>query len=202
MLSILTWNCQGAGKRKFPRLCRDFCRNNKPDLLVILEPRISGKRADYVIKKLGFSNSHRVEARGFAGGIWLLWDESRVQVSILFNHPQFIHTRVSDLDHSFLFTAIYASPQECWRKFLWSNLAALASSISEPWILGGDFNAVLSGLKRKNNFGRQGLANKLFLDSMADKNLLDLGFSGYKCTWKSGSKRARLDRFIVTVLGG
>ncbi|KAH1064674.1 hypothetical protein J1N35_029661 [Gossypium stocksii] len=34
---------------------------------------ISGVRAEAVIAKLGFDYSFRVEAVGFAGGIWLLW---------------------------------------------------------------------------------------------------------------------------------
>ncbi|KAJ4827481.1 hypothetical protein Tsubulata_006828 [Turnera subulata] len=174
----------------------ELCRSNHPSIVAIVEPRISGVKADHVIHRLPFSNSHRVEARGFAGGIWLLWEESRVQISILFNHPQLIHTRVTYQNDSFLFTAIYGSPQECWRKYLWSNLEALAASINEPWVLGGDFNSVLSGVERRNNFGRQGVANKLFVNCLSNTNLLDLGFTGCKFTWKSGSKKARLDRFV------
>ncbi|KAJ4833299.1 hypothetical protein Tsubulata_004319 [Turnera subulata] len=192
----MVWNCQGAGKRKFVRNCNEFCRINKPEVLAIVEPRISGRRATQVVRRLRFSSSHRVEARGFAGGIWLLWDETRIQMSILFNHPQFIHAKVTRGDVSFLFTAVYGCPQEKWRKFLWLNLEALALTINEPWIVAGDFNAILAGEERRNKYGQAGQTNAMFADCMLKTNLLDLGFVGGKYTWRSGSRRARLDRFI------
>ncbi|KAK5770907.1 hypothetical protein PVK06_047064 [Gossypium arboreum] len=46
------------------------------------EPRVSGRKADEVIAKIGFQYSHRVEARGFSGGIWLGWNSS-VNLEIL-----------------------------------------------------------------------------------------------------------------------
>ena len=42
------------------------------------------------LKKSGFDNSHRVEAVGFSGGIWLLW-QNVIEVEVLINHWQFIH---------------------------------------------------------------------------------------------------------------
>ncbi|KAK5793246.1 hypothetical protein PVK06_034386 [Gossypium arboreum] len=51
------------------------------DIVCLLKPRINGKKADNVIVTLGFHYSHRVEAIGFSGGIWLGWkDTIRVEV--------------------------------------------------------------------------------------------------------------------------
>ncbi|KAI9126920.1 hypothetical protein K1719_002516 [Acacia pycnantha] len=44
----------------------------KLDVVVILEPRISGALANKVIKNWGFKHSIRKEAEGFSGGIWIL----------------------------------------------------------------------------------------------------------------------------------
>lgn len=44
----------------------------KPHGIVLLEPRISGVKADRVISKIGFEFSHRIEAEGFSRGIWIL----------------------------------------------------------------------------------------------------------------------------------
>ncbi|KAJ4846418.1 hypothetical protein Tsubulata_044963 [Turnera subulata] len=186
----------GAGKKKFTRTFKELCSNWKPEITVIMEPRLSGPKAERVIKRLRFSNTHRVEARGFAGGIWLLWNELRTSVEILFNHNQFVHARVSGGAGSFLFTAIYASPQDKWRRFLWQNIEILAAQSTEPWLLMGDFNAVLAGHERKDQFGRQGLANKAFRCCVSDAGLLDLGFSGTRFTWKRGSYQSRLDRAL------
>ncbi|KAK8704164.1 hypothetical protein V6N13_047796 [Hibiscus sabdariffa] len=63
----------GCGDARFLPAAKQFLRDNKPDVVVFVEPRIRGRRADSVISSLGFPNSHRVEANGFAGGIWVAW---------------------------------------------------------------------------------------------------------------------------------
>ena len=54
-------------------------------MVVLMEPRISGSKADEFIKKCRFHNSHCVEAVGFSGGIWLLW-QNVIEVEVLINH--------------------------------------------------------------------------------------------------------------------
>ena len=75
MMSIITWNYQGALDKRFPSIFKSFVFNYKPEIFVVFEPRISGIKADKVIRKLSYHNSHRVEADGFAGGIWVLWSD-------------------------------------------------------------------------------------------------------------------------------
>ncbi|MBA0694313.1 hypothetical protein Goari_004624 [Gossypium aridum] len=43
---------------------------------VCLKLGVSGARADGIIAKIGYPNSFRVEANGFAGGIWLCWNDA------------------------------------------------------------------------------------------------------------------------------
>ena len=57
--------------------------------LVIKPTRLFGR--------LRYSNSHRIEAQGFSGGIWILWSD-RVRVKILHNHCQFLHTHIEFID--------------------------------------------------------------------------------------------------------
>lgn len=45
------------------------------DILVILEPRICGAKAMQVCKQFGFSRYEIVDAMGFSGGIWVLWND-------------------------------------------------------------------------------------------------------------------------------
>ncbi|KAJ4839542.1 hypothetical protein Tsubulata_046678 [Turnera subulata] len=143
----------GAGKPNFVRNFKALVLEHKPEIVVLVEPRISGGRADRIIRCLGFQNSYRVEARGFVGG-------------------------------------------DKWRKYLWENIEVMAKNSTEPWLLGGDFNAVLAGHKRKNGAGRQGLANRAFKACVDNAKLLDIGFTGSKFTWKRGTFLARLDRFL------
>ena len=142
-ISIMFWNVQGAASNTFRRAFKTFVKNYNPSLVVLMEPRISGCKADSFIKKSGFDNSHRVEAVGFSGGIWLLWQDA-IEVEVLINHKQFIHFKIS-MNKMFmsLVTAVYASPNPMLRKQLWKHMDSLALVIQEPWLIGGDFNSIL-----------------------------------------------------------
>lgn len=72
MLNILTWNVRGAGDRIFPFLIRDLKARHHVDILVVVETRISGQKANKVMEKLGFPCYDFVHAEGFSGGIWVL----------------------------------------------------------------------------------------------------------------------------------
>lgn len=54
----------------------------KPLLIVIIEPWSCGDRATSIIKSLGFSFHIREEATGFSGGIWVLWSNPILQISL------------------------------------------------------------------------------------------------------------------------
>lgn len=65
-LSILSWNCQGCANRKFPWIFQKYNREFKPDIVELLETRVSGGKANEIIANLDFQYSHRVKAVGFS----------------------------------------------------------------------------------------------------------------------------------------
>ena len=85
-------------------------------MVIIMEPRISGKQADDFIKCSGFDYSHRIEASGFSGGIWIFW-RGYFEVEVLFNHKQFVHFKISknNILESWI-TVVYASPNPILRR--------------------------------------------------------------------------------------
>ncbi|XP_028805882.1 uncharacterized protein LOC114760757 [Neltuma alba] len=169
----------------------------KPDLVVLVEPRISGLKEDRVIKKIGMYRSHKVEANGFSGGIWVLWS-SLTKIKVLKNHQQFIHCCVNLINQrqSFLFTAIYASPKPQWRVNLWSDLSSIAPDSNEPWLLASDFNATLSSGERKGGASERRRGCRLFHSFIQSNELIDLGYVGPFYTWRCELTLARLDRAL------
>ena len=79
-LMLCSWNVRGAGKKGFGKVVSDLRSMCRFEVLAILEPRISGTKASKIIGSLGFSNNFIVEASGFSGGIWLLWNDSTVRL--------------------------------------------------------------------------------------------------------------------------
>ena len=71
-----------------PGFRRTFVKMDKiynPDIVAILEPKISRVKANNFIKRSSFDFSYRVEAEGFARGIWILWKEG-FRMEFIFNH--------------------------------------------------------------------------------------------------------------------
>ena len=193
---ILIWNCQGAASRKFRNVVKSLIDIHKPDMLVLLEPRISGIKAERLIHFLKFSHFHMVEALGFSGGIWCLWNDNWY-VQVMFNHKQFVHLNVwDDSRYNFWFTVVYGSPQAKTRMRLWSDLTDIAATTTGPWIVAGNFNAVL-GKNEKCGGARQAMGCKKFGTWIQDYSMIDMGFLGSRFTWRRGTVQERLDRFCV-----
>ncbi|KAH9734521.1 putative ribonuclease H protein [Citrus sinensis] len=170
--------------------------NYRLNLVALFEPRISGSKADGFIKKNAFQRSHRVEARGFSGGIWILWDDS-FEVEFIINHNQFIHFKIIDSKGcSSWVTAVYASPIPMVRKILWSALDEVAKSVDGPWMIGGDFNAIRRVSEKKGGSARISGVCDLFNGWFHRNHLMELVFKGPKYTWSRGNLSKRLDRVI------
>lgn len=117
-LSILFWNAQGAAFKWFRRIFCAVSNNYKPTMVVSLQPRISGDKADDFIKHSGFDKSHWIEANGFSGGIWILWQD-KFDVEVFVNHKQFVHFRISEKNVLLSWvTAVYGRPNPSIRKHL------------------------------------------------------------------------------------
>lgn len=71
-MKLLLWNCRGAGNEDFQLVLRDLVSLHDPVLMVLVETKISGVRADIASYRIGFGASTRVEARGVLGGIWVV----------------------------------------------------------------------------------------------------------------------------------
>lgn len=88
------------------------------------------------------------EARGFAGGIWLFWNDSIVSLDTIAVHDHFIHCFVQQGDSTGLLSTIYASPHLDSRTQLWNYLSSFGASISMSWLLIGDFNQIFSSFDK------------------------------------------------------
>ncbi|KAK8697653.1 hypothetical protein V6N13_113792 [Hibiscus sabdariffa] len=99
-------------------------------------------------------------------------------------------------DYNFQLTVVYASPNAAKRKHVWQHLTALEPSSDIPWVLGGDFNSILSAEDRNRNMAFVRNGSRLFNDFLFQTGLTDLGFSGLPYTWSRGRLSQRLDHFL------
>lgn len=91
----LSWNCRRAGNRRFIRNLKDLLDDYRPNVLALLEPRISGRAADWICSTIGWRHWYCVEADGFSRGIWIFWRDELMEINAVHEHRQFVHLQVS-----------------------------------------------------------------------------------------------------------
>ncbi|CAN1147692.1 hypothetical protein LINPERHAP2_LOCUS16019 [Linum perenne] len=170
---------------------------HKPQVVVILEPRISGAVRAVVHDKMGFNSSFIVEVEGFRGGIWLLWNDLTLSLKIVASTSQLIHAEIEwEVGKVYFATFIYASPGFQGRRMLWNDLCQVAAAAPHAWVLLGDFNAMVNSTEKWGGATfNQGPARE-FRSYIGDCNLIDMGFFSPKFTWFRRILRERLDRCL------
>ncbi|XP_039130843.1 uncharacterized protein LOC120267217 [Dioscorea cayenensis subsp. rotundata] len=109
---------------------------------------------------------------------------------------------VSSAEGSWILSVIYNSQVISYHRLLWRTLAGV-NNIHLPWLLAGDFNAVLSVHDFKGGTSNSyDYKSRLFSNFVNSANLLDLGFVGSRFTWCNNQvglscRWARLDRFLA-----
>ncbi|KAK4286586.1 hypothetical protein QN277_003122 [Acacia crassicarpa] len=105
----------------------------------------------------------------------------------------------------FLLTCVYALPHSGLRMTLWDKLKLLAGRINLPWAVWGDFNDILTPNERIGGAGVSHGRINWFQNRTQECNLVDLGASGPKFTWKGPRIRGfsrlfeRLDRVFANL---
>lgn len=196
-INIVIWNCRGAAKRGFGSFIKDLRNSYKFSMLVLLEPKLSGTKADKVAKSFGFDGEFIIDSDGFVGGVWVFWDSSVWKVDVFYYDKQMVHLKVvGQGGNEWFFSACYARPQRSLKTELWNALKNISGSCHSLWVVAGYFNSVLS------DHEIMGAANdrrsySLFRECVEFCNLLDAGFQGPPYTWRRSNLRERLDRVLV-----
>ncbi|GLT58776.1 hypothetical protein SLA2020_316440 [Shorea laevis] len=204
-MKVLSWNCRGAANDDFKRNAKEIIREHNPGIFIIMETKLAGERATEVARSLGLPKWELVDADGYAGGIWLLWDDSRFSVDILTKGSQVIHALVKVISHpcfsdfNWFLSAIYARPQYDIRCLLWDNLRKFSQTINGPWLAMGDFNDIIVQTEKFGGNPVPSYRIQAYTDCMSFCNLMDMGFNGPKFTWVNKRSenqliRERLDR--------
>ena len=199
-MSIVMWNARGISRPSFKPNARHLIQAHSPDLMILVETQVARHFTALITHDLGFDSSHLVEPTGRAGGILLLWKSDRITIHILGESNQGVYAlvEVKSLNNSFIITAVYASPKIAMRKILWNELCSFAEGLDYPWCVIGDFNEVTCQAEK---FGGREINRSrvnLFVQTMNDCSLIDLGYHGSKFTWtnkrRSNPILERLDR--------
>ena len=135
-----------------------------------------------VANRLGSFNYFVVEANNGRGGMALFWKPS-VNPIIISHTNRFIHVELQDEYSAKLWnvTFVYGSPYQYCQ--LWNGLYDRTQKITYPWVLSGDFNALLS---LADKFGGRRVVDSddvVFSEVTQSIGGLDVAFQGLPYTW-------------------
>nr|GMC77844.1 uncharacterized protein LOC109150389 [Ipomoea batatas] len=179
VMEIEDQQSSGAGGRAFLRVLKNLIQVHKPDILSLVEPKVSGSHATSICKKLGYSDWVRVEAVGFSGG--------------------------SGAESTFVaFCDCVWKPYTSPSRRLWAELSIAIRGFTGPLMVAGDFNSVIDQTETTNYSAFSSQRCSDFKEWIHREGLIDLGFSGPKFTWlrgnsTGGAKGARLDRALCNL---
>ncbi|KAA3454599.1 Retrovirus-related Pol polyprotein LINE-1 [Gossypium australe] len=92
-------NEEGKCQDKFYSCLSEYNEEHRPDIICLVEPRVSGNKANCIIGKLGFNYSHRVEAVGFSGGLGVQWTFIHIRLDRALVNDAWIATFPQNLVH-------------------------------------------------------------------------------------------------------
>lgn len=164
------------------RVLKDMLCIQKPKLLGLLEPRVSGVHTDVICKKIGFDNWIRVEAVGFNGGIWIFWG-NEYDVHIVYTHPQFVVLKINNgREEPWLLAVVYGGSNVGLRQRLWNDLVPNRIGFKGPLLTVGDFIAVTSNEEVTSQGPLIHSRCAGFRKWIFDLGLIDIGYIGLTFT--------------------
>lgn len=128
---------------------------NLPSIIFLSETRCSVAEMTKIRYQLGWRNMFVVPCKiitkkggkgsSRAGGLALLWSDnlSVALNSFSANHIDVIIDNTS-ISKCWRFTGLYGNPRVVDRHHTWNLIKVLSQKVSLPWLLGGDFNEILS----------------------------------------------------------
>lgn len=144
-------------------------------------------------EKLRFDKCVCVEAIGRSGGLAIFWmEELEVRIQSMDAHYIDCWIKEPDEGRSWRMTGVYGWSEGGLKHQTWELINRLGEGCHDPWLLGGDFNAILKESEKRG--GEACNFNELcaFRGCLDKNDMRDIDSVGYPFTWSN----KRLDGFI------
>ncbi|VFQ96159.1 unnamed protein product [Cuscuta campestris] len=177
----LFWNIRGvhSSLRRLLYLIKTY----KLQFLSILEPLVDDDQLEWYKLKLGFS-------KGFFAlnnKLWFLWKDDLLSLHTVIEETQILTCgfKYAASSSTLWISSVYGLHSRVEREGLWTSLRSLAPR-SEPWIIGGDFNTVVSITEHKGEVCPDLGSIRDFANAISDCELVSPPFLGSQFTWTDG----------------
>ncbi|KAJ9536330.1 hypothetical protein OSB04_un000493 [Centaurea solstitialis] len=175
-------------RNRGPEGVRDLIATHGVSVCAIVESKVLHDKLPSVCE-LAFRNwswVSNVACCDSGARIIVAWDMRTVDIMLVDSHSQYIHCliRPKGLDEPFYATFVYGANTTVARRELWSGLRkAQVLMNKQPWVVMGDFNAMLFQHDGFGGSSRRSLDMEEFFLCIEDVELFDVSYSGIQYTW-------------------
>lgn len=199
MKKALIWNIRSVRTQQAFKRLQMLNRHHQFLIIGLMEPLQHSRNIQTYRRKLNM----RLTGSNMNGKIWYFVKEN-VEVEIILDTEQQITLKLSMEEENlqFVTTLVYANYDRTERLQLWDSIYQLAKTMALPWLVGGDFNTVLSDEEKIGGLPVTSENCEEFAFCINFLELLDVGFKGSPFTWWNGRTNSscifeRLDRVVV-----
>jgi exonuclease III len=206
MMKIITWNIRGLNGRSKQRILRDCIKAENPDILMLQETKCAGTEAETIFQRIWRGCDFiQTDSSGASGGLAILWNPSNTTLSRPFSTIGTIttHFEVTGSNQEGTITNVYGPQSQQEKDKFMERLVLIKSLATTPnWIIGGDFNMILSLEEKTGGSKRLEQDSGKFKTLIEHLKLVDIENNNGTFTWsnrRSGNQHVacRLDRFLV-----
>jgi exonuclease III len=207
MMKIITWNIRGLNGRSKQRTLRDCIRVENLDILLLQETKCAGEEAEVIFRRCwrGCDSLH-TDSNGAAGGLAILWNPTTVIIDKPFSTCGHImaHFKAIGSTKEGEITNAYGPQSTQDKEIFLKRITTIKSLLSSPnWLLGGDFNIILTLEEKTGGTKRLDQDSGKFRALIDQLNLVDIETRNGIFTWsnrRSGHQHVacRLDRFLIS----
>ncbi|XP_060202217.1 uncharacterized protein LOC132630676 [Lycium barbarum] len=182
-MNALIWNIRSVNTKKAFKRLLSMHRKHRFFLIGLMEPFQQPYKLDSYRRRLGLETA----LCNVLGKIWAFVD-AEYEVNVLVDSVQQITLKLSNSNNNTVMigTLVYAKCDRTERIELWESLYHLASDMTLPWLVGGDFNVIVHEEEKYGGLPVTLNEVEAFRHCIQSCNLSDLGYKGNIFTWWNG----------------
>ncbi|XP_075092134.1 uncharacterized protein LOC142172421 [Nicotiana tabacum] len=180
MIKLLNWNIRGMKSQAASEKLVYLIKYHKVSFVAIQEPFMHDTTIDFYKNMMGMHGNFV----NISNKIWVFWRYD-LNCNVFANHEQLVTCKItrSNPGKDIFISVVYEKSKAVGREYLWEYMRVFDSTISNPWVVIGDFNNILS-IDEKLGGTPHKLSKSLpFIECLQDCNLVDMGYTGQAFTW-------------------
>lgn len=182
-----SWNVRGLNAPNKQKEVKLLCNDEKVSLIGLIETKIKREKLDQLANHMfaGWQYISNLDDH-YNGRIWIIWRPDYYRVSLVNKSTQQVTCKVKFtlLQCTFEVTYAYVFNTKDERNELWDNLVVQSRKCTNPWLVLGDFNSILT---TKDRIGGNNVIWSEVVDfnnCFLDYGLMEFPTQGHRYTWR------------------